>query len=145
MMFNRSKAQAIALLVAVFLAGGAAGWGVAASRGDPRPPRRGPDAMVDFLAGKLHLSAPQRDSAQAVRRALQVQPAMVQAEGDQRNAGAGYRAALGAFLPSLTITSSAARSNVSVIDRTTGIQVPPQYSYTSSLSASLDLFTGFRR
>ena len=70
---------------------------------------------------------------------------MVQAEGDQRNAGAGYRAALGAFLPSLTITSSAARSNVSVIDRTTGIQVPPQYSYTSSLSASLDLFTGFRR
>ena len=66
MMFNRSKAQAIALLVAVFLAGGAAGWGVAASRGDPRPPRRGPDAMVDFLAGKLHLSAPQRDSVRAV-------------------------------------------------------------------------------
>src|SRR2546428_5742338 len=70
---------------------------------------------------------------------------MVQAEGDQRNAGAGYRAALGAFLPSLPITSSAARSNVSVIDRTTGMQVPPQYSYSSSISGSWDLFTGFRR
>jgi heavy-metal resistance protein len=66
MMFNRSKAQAIALLAAVFLAGGAAGWGVAAWRGDPRPPRRGPDAMVDFLDGKLHLSAAQRDSVRAV-------------------------------------------------------------------------------
>ncbi len=81
----------------------------------------------------------------AVRRALQVQPAMVQAQGDQRNAGAGYRAALGAFLPSLTFSSSAAHSNVSVIDRNTGLLVPSQYSYTSTLSASLDLFTGFRR
>jgi hypothetical protein len=66
MMFNRSKAQAIALLVAVFLAGGAAGWGVAASRGDHWPQRRGPDAMVDFLSRKLHLSAAQRDSVRAV-------------------------------------------------------------------------------
>ena len=62
MMFNRSKAQAIALLVAVFLVGGAAGWGVAASRGDHWPQRRGPDAMVDFLSRKLSLSAAQRDS-----------------------------------------------------------------------------------
>ena len=63
---SRSKAQAIALLAAVFLAGGAAGWGAAAWRADPRPPRRGPDAMVDFLDGKLHLSAAQRDSVRTV-------------------------------------------------------------------------------
>ena len=90
--------------------------------------------------------APQQVTlAEAVRRALQVQPAMVQAAGDQRNASAGYHSALGAFLPTVAVSGSAARSNVSVIDRTTGRAVPPQYSYTSTLSASLDLFTGFRR
>src|SRR5467141_5040082 len=70
---------------------------------------------------------------------------MVQAQGDQRNASAGYHSALGAFLPTVAVSGSAARSNVSVIDRTTGRAVPPEYSYTCTLSASLDLFTGFRR
>src|SRR5207248_2582678 len=37
--------------------------------------------------------------AEAVRRALDVQPAVVGARGDQRNAGASQRAAAGAFLP----------------------------------------------
>jgi len=82
---------------------------------------------------------------EAVRRALLVQPAMVQAKGDVRNAGAAYRASLGAFLPTVTANGSAGRSNVTAIDRTTGLPVPPRYSYTSGLSASLDLFTGFRR
>ena len=70
---------------------------------------------------------------------------MVQAKGDVRNAGAAYRASLGAFLPTVTASGSAGRSNVTAIDRTTGLPVPPRYSYTSGLSASLDLFTGFRR
>ncbi len=65
MMLNRSKAQAVALLLAVFLAGGAAGWGAAAWRADPRA-RRGPDAMVEFLDAKLHLTTAQRDSLRAV-------------------------------------------------------------------------------
>ena len=82
---------------------------------------------------------------EAVRRALLVQPAMVQAKGDVRNAGAAYRASLGAFLPTVSASGSAGRSNVTAIDRTTGLPVPPRYSYTSGLSASLDLFTGFRR
>ena len=64
-MLNRSKAQAVALLLAVFLAGGAAGWGAATWRTDPRS-RRGPDAMVAFLDGQLHLSAAQRDSVRSV-------------------------------------------------------------------------------
>lgn len=64
-MLNRSKAQAVALLLAVFLAGGAAGWGAATWRADPRP-RRGPQAMVEFLDGRLHLTAAQRDSVLAV-------------------------------------------------------------------------------
>jgi len=105
--------------------------------------------LIAILAAPVaaqRAQAPQQVTlAEAVRRALQVQPAMVQAAGDQRNASAGYHSALGAFLPTVSVSGSAARSNVSVIDRTTGRAVPPQYSYTSTLSASLDLFTGFRR
>ena len=82
---------------------------------------------------------------EAVRRALDVQPAMVQARGDQRNAGASTRNAFGAFLPTLTTGASAARSNVGRIDNTTGRPVPPEYSYTGSLNLSLELFDGFRR
>ena len=54
------------------------------------------------LAGqRLEVTLPE-----AVRRALDVQPAMVQARGDQRNAGAGQRAAFGAFLPTITAGGS---------------------------------------
>src|SRR3989442_7251812 len=45
--------------------------------------------------------------AEAVRRALDVQPAVVQARGDQRNAGASERAAVRAFLPSSSIRAAA--------------------------------------
>ena len=81
----------------------------------------------------------------AVRRALDIQPAMVQARGDQRLAGASSRSAFGAFLPTVSTGVSAARSNVSRIDPTTGQPVPSEYSYTGSLNASLELFDGFRR
>ena len=81
----------------------------------------------------------------AVRRALDIQPAMVQARGDQRLAGASSRSAFGAFLPTVSTGVSAARSNVGRIDPTTGQPVPPEYSYTGSLNASLELFDGFRR
>ncbi len=82
---------------------------------------------------------------EAVRRSLDVQPAMVQARGDQRNAGASSRTAFGAYLPTLSTGVSAARSNVGRIDPTTGRPVPPDYSYTGSLNVSLELFDGFRR
>src|SRR5438552_2848915 len=89
---------------------------------------------------------PQHETlAEAVRRALEVQPAVIQARGDVRNASAGERAAWGAFLPTITSSSSAARSNVGRIDQTTGRAVPPEYTYTVGLNASLDLFNGFHR
>jgi len=65
MMFNRSKAWAAVLLAAVFVAGGAAGWGIAAWR-DPRGHRGGPDAMVNYLDDHLRLSAAQKDSVRAI-------------------------------------------------------------------------------
>jgi len=64
-MFNRSKAQAIALLAAVFLVGGAAGWGTETwVRRAPRP--HGPDAFVSYLTKELTLTPAQRDSVRAV-------------------------------------------------------------------------------
>ncbi len=82
---------------------------------------------------------------EAVRRALDVQPAMVQARGDQRNAGAGARSAWGAFLPTFTTGASASRSNQPRFDPNSTTQLPPGYSYSGNLSASLELFDGFRR
>jgi len=107
--------------------------------------------LASVFAGPAAAQAPATSSPapvtlqDAVRRSLAVQPAMVQAVGDRRNAGAANLSSWGAFLPSFTTGVSANRSNVGTIDRTTGLPVPPQYSYTLSLNASLDLFTGFRR
>jgi outer membrane protein len=97
------------------------------------------------LAGPLGAQQLEVSLDEAVRRALQVQPAMVQARGDQRTAAAGRRSALGAFLPSLSTSWSASRSNVSRIDPTTGRPVPPEYTHTVGLSATMTLFDGLNR
>src|SRR5881396_3680755 len=111
--------------------------------------RRGLLVGVGVLTMLLAAPAPAQQVEvtlqEAVRRALDVQPAMVQARGNQRNAGASSRSAFGAFLPSVTTGASAARSNVGRIDATTGRPVPPEYSYTGSLNLSLQLFDGFQR
>jgi len=85
--------------------------------------------------------------AEAVRRALDVQPAVVQARGDQRNAAASQRAAVGAFLPSISIGGSSNRASSNRYNSATGeiVTVPSNTSYSGSLGASLDLFDGFRR
>lgn len=82
---------------------------------------------------------------EAIQRSLSVQPAMVAARGDQRNAGADKRMAYGAFIPSVSVGASAARSNVNRIDQTTGRPIPPEYTYTGTFSASLVLFDGLQR
>lgn len=82
---------------------------------------------------------------EAIQRALQVQPSMVQARGVQRNAGADKRQAYAAFIPAVSVGASAARSNVGRIDGTTGRPVPPEYTYTGSFTTSLVLFDGFQR
>ena len=81
--------------------------------------------------------------AEAIQRALLVQPAMVQAQGDQRTAGASRRSSLGAYLPTLSTSASAGRSNQWTFRDT--IRIPPVYSYSGGLTATLELFDGFRR
>jgi outer membrane protein TolC len=83
--------------------------------------------------------------AEAIRRSLDVQPAMVQARGAARTAGAGERAAWGAFLPTVSTSASASRSNQFRFDPNSTQQLPPVYTYGGGLSASLVLFDGFSR
>jgi outer membrane protein TolC len=83
--------------------------------------------------------------AEAVQRALQVQPAMIQARGGVRDAGAARRVAYGAFLPSLSISSDASRNSTPRRDPNTDVVYPPGYTYSVGLSASLVQFNPFRR
>ena len=63
---NRSKFVALALLAGVFVAGGAAGWGVREGGRCEGRGRRGPDAMVDRLTRELTLTPAQRDSVRVI-------------------------------------------------------------------------------
>ncbi len=82
---------------------------------------------------------------EAVRRSLDVQPAMVQARGDERTAGASRRSAFGAFLPTVATSGSASRSNQPFRIQGDTTTYPPIYTYSGGLNLSLDLFSGFRR
>ena len=65
-LFTRSKTLAVTLLLAVFAAGGVAGWALGSRASMPRPGGRGPDAMAAFLTRRLDLSDVQRDSVRAI-------------------------------------------------------------------------------
>ena len=88
---------------------------------------------------------------EAIQRAKIVQPSVVSAQGAVRRAGAQYRSSWGAFIPSLSFNSSFGTSysnGPSRVNQITG-EVISGESYAKSvsngLSASVDLFTGFRR
>ncbi len=89
--------------------------------------------------------------SEAIRRAERVQPAVVGAAADLRTAAARRRSALGAYLPTLSASSSASdffSEGAARIDPVTGQLTSgnsSNRSLSTSLSASVDLFTGFRR
>jgi outer membrane protein len=85
--------------------------------------------------------------ADAVQRALRVQPAIVQAQGDQRNARAGQRSAVGAFLPTIDLGGSSNNASSNRYNTSTGqiVTLLSNTSYSGGLSLSLDLFDGLRR
>jgi outer membrane protein len=89
--------------------------------------------------------------ADAIRLSERVQPDMVRAEAAVRSAGAHRRNAWGAYLPSISASSAASdffSEGTSRIDPVTGQLTggnTTNRSISTSLSASLDLFTGFRR
>ena len=89
--------------------------------------------------------------ADAIRLAERTQPSMVQAQAGVRTAAAQRRNAWGAFLPSLTAGSSASEffsEGAARVDPITGQLTSgnnTNRSVSTSISASVDLFTGFRR
>ncbi len=106
---------------------------------------------VARVAGASAQEPPAVTLPEAIRRAERVQPAMIRASADVRTAGAQRRSALGAYLPRITAASSGsaffsegpARVDPVTGELTTGNS--SARSISTTLSGSLDLFTGFRR
>jgi outer membrane protein len=88
---------------------------------------------------------------EAVRRAQQALPSVVQARSSVRTAEAQVKSAKGAYLPSLSANTTGATNfseGPSRTDPVTGQVISGDRTSTSvsvGLSASVDLFTGFRR
>ena len=107
--------------------------------------------VTTFAGGPLPAQDRAVTLAEAIRLAERTQPAVVQAEGQVRTAAAQRRNAWGSFLPSLNANSSASEffsEGASRVDPVTGQLTSgnsSNRSYNTSLSASVDLFTGFRR
>ncbi len=83
--------------------------------------------------------------SEAIQRALLVQPGMVQAQGGVRTAAAQRLASNGAFLPAVGIGAGSSRSGGSQIVGNQIVPAPARTSFSGTISATLDLFTGFRR
>ena len=98
-------------------------------------------------AAQASPQVPRVTLAEALRLAAQNAPAMVQARQNLRVARAQELQTFGAFLPTVNSTASGSKSGAQRIDATTGRPVNTGSLINSSvgLSASLDLFTGFRR
>src|SRR5438552_19151889 len=84
---------------------------------------------------------------EAGRRALDVQPAMVQARGDQRNAGANQLSASGAFLPTINASGSFNLSSANRYNPSTGqiVIATSNTSCSSTPGLPLQFFGGFHR
>lgn len=108
--------------------------------------------LLSALAGSPLLAQDRAVTlAEAIRLAERAQPSVIQAQGNVRTAAAQRRNAWGSFLPSVTASSSASdffSEGAARIDPVTGQLTSgnaTNRSVNSSLSASVDLFTGFRR
>jgi outer membrane protein TolC len=84
---------------------------------------------------------------EAIRLAERVTPNVIQAQGTVRNADAQLRAARGQYFPSLTASSNAQRSFSEFQAQNSSGQISSgsNTNVSMGLSASVDLFTGFRR
>jgi outer membrane protein len=105
-----------------------------------------------LLAGSSVRAQPRSITlAEALRRAESVDPQVVRAQGDVRNASAAVRTAYGGYLPDLRTTANFSNSfseGESRVDPVTGELISGSISSTGlnlGAGASYDLFTGFRR
>ncbi|WP_224368469.1 TolC family protein [Hyalangium versicolor] len=80
---------------------------------------------------------------EALSRAAKTSPQLIQAQGAIRTTAAAERSAYGAYLPSLSASASTGGGYSTTINRPDSSGFND--SYSSGLSASWDVFTGFRR
>jgi outer membrane protein len=99
-----------------------------------------PLAAQDSTSARLEVSLPD-----ALRRALDADPDMVQADGTRRTAGAARMTALGSFLPNVTVSGAVSKNSQQRFDQNSQQLIPPIPNFSTGLSANIDLFTGFRR
>lgn len=83
---------------------------------------------------------------EAVRLALQVQPAMVQARGQVTTTAAARRQAVGSWLPDISASSGYSRNSTTRYDQATQrTVVGSSTSYSAGISTSLVVFDGLSR
>jgi len=83
---------------------------------------------------------------EAIRMAVQVQPAMVQARGQVTSAAASKRRVIGSWLPNISLSSGASKNSSTRYDQATQRTVTASSkSYSAGLSASLVVFDGLSR
>jgi outer membrane protein len=102
------------------------------------------------LAPAARAQRPSVTLAEALRLAELVQPSVVQAQGQTHTASANVRSAKGAYLPSVSLSGSGTETYSGAgtrVDPTTNQIVGANWTGSAggTLSASWDLFTGFRR
>ncbi|MEA2764540.1 MAG: outer membrane protein, partial [Gemmatimonadaceae bacterium] len=97
------------------------------------------------VAGDSTIAYPQLTLAEVVERALTVSPLVASGSGGVRIARADKRVATGAYIPAVTATSEALRTNVRSASSTGGSGAAAASSRTYGLAAAVDLFTGGRR
>ena len=96
-------------------------------------------------------STPGITLADAIAKAQLAQPSVVAAQGAVSRAAAQYKSSWGAFIPSLSVNSSYGTSysnGPSRVNQITNEIISGEsyaQSFSNSASASVDLFTGFRR
>ncbi len=89
--------------------------------------------------------------ADAVSLAERNAPAVVQAEGQKRSSAAGVRAAYAAFVPSLSLSAGASRQvpagagQQRILNGQVITLASEPWTYSTGLSANVDLFTGGQR
>jgi outer membrane protein TolC len=91
------------------------------------------------------MAYPQLTLAQVIERALTVSPIVASGTGGVQIAGADKRMATGAYIPSLTATSAAIRTDVQSASSASSVGRSAASSRTYGLAAAVDLFTGGRR
>jgi outer membrane protein TolC len=104
---------------------------------EPRSPAA---SQSDSTVAYPHLTL-----AQVVERALTVSPTVASGSGGVRIARADKRMAMGAYIPALTATSEALRTDVQSASTASSGAGTSRSSRTYGLAAAVDLFTGGRR